>query len=215
MLETHFCCRASPPYWPSFPRAACACEHGPAAPFHCKWLVLAASKMSKLGRQTSTKHRRCSGTLEGKEMAAGELKIVISLWYFAWRIWNVQDYAGMDCSSITTAVKYCSTDKQPGHPQAASPTLNNKACSAPAEGPSWVLQLESWHHLGSILSPSTHLPWESFKEPHHEPHTSTAQGHTPQTGAKPQPPKLHQQINMQRPATRLGKKPITQANNHS
>jgi len=86
MLEPHFCCRAGPRYWPSFLRAAYAWEHGSAASFHSKGLVLAARKMSRLGRQTNTKHCRCSGTLEGKGMAAEELKIMGALSYLAWRI---------------------------------------------------------------------------------------------------------------------------------
>lgn len=88
----------------------------------------------------------------GKETAAGEQKTVISLRYLARRIWNVQDYAGMDCSPlIIISVKYCWTYEQP---QGISPTLNNKASPAVTEGSSWDLQPESWHDLGSILSPS-------------------------------------------------------------
>lgn len=126
----------------------------------------------------------------------------------SWQIWDVQDYAGIDCSPlIIIPVKYCWTYKQPGHPQGISPMLNSKACPAATEGPSWALQLESWHHFRSILSPSNHQPWEYGKDPNHEACTPTAWGHISQAGAIPGPPRLHQKINVQWPARRIRKKP--------
>lgn len=78
-----------------------------------------------------------------------------------------------------------------------------------SEGSSWDLQPESWHHLGSILSPCPHQPQESCKETNHEPYeprTPTGEGHTPLTGVIPGPPKWYQKVNTQWPPRRLRKK---------
>ena len=138
--------------------------------------------MSRLGRQTNTKHHRCSWILEGKGMAAVELKVMISLWYLAWRIWDIQDYAGMDCSPlIIIPVKYCWTYKQPGHPRECHPHRTTEHV---------LLLLKALYETCSLKADNTLGP----------------SCHTPQTGATPWPSRLHQKINVQWPARRWRKK---------
>lgn len=150
MLKTHFCYSAGPLYWPNFLRAACASVHGSVAPFHCKGLVLAVSKMSKLGRETNTKHWRVRGWQQG-----------ISLCYLAWWIWDVQDYTGKDCSPlIIIPVKYCWTYRQ------AIPREYHQHWTTKHV----LLLLKALHEACSLkaditLAPSCHPPLTNYGSP--------------------------------------------------
>lgn len=75
----------------------------------------------------------------------------------------------------------------------------------------------TWPCLHLVTLSQLHQPQESCKETNNEPYesrTHTAQGHTPQTGVIPGPPKLYQKVNIQWPPRRL-RKNVIQANNYS